>query len=192
MIRLDPPLRLAMRRDARALAELVNFAGEGLPLHLWTKIAGPRADPWEIGRERQEAKVDSANIVVVDEGDGVLAAMTGYVVGPEPEPVTDEMPPLFRPLQELENLAPESWYVNVLAAYPHARGRGYGTRLLQLADEFAREAGLDRLSIIVADLNDGARRLYERRGFSETARRPMVKEGWPGDGEEWVLLMKRL
>ena len=35
MIELDPPYRRATPEDAGALAELINFAGEGLPLYLW-------------------------------------------------------------------------------------------------------------------------------------------------------------
>ena len=34
-----PGLRAARPDDAPALAELVNFAGEGLPLYLWGKMA---------------------------------------------------------------------------------------------------------------------------------------------------------
>jgi hypothetical protein len=37
------------------------------------------------------------------------------------------MPAMFVPLQELENLAPGTWYVNVLAAYPEHRSQGHGT-----------------------------------------------------------------
>jgi len=96
------------------------------------------------------------------------------------------------PLQELENLAPGNWYVNVLACHPKERGKGYGARLLLEADERALESGCPALSIIVSDANEGARRLYERHLYRETARRPMVKEDWENRGESWVLLMKSL
>ncbi len=191
MIALAPPLRLARTDDASVLARLVNYAGEGLPLHLWTQIAEPGEDPWAVGARRQAQKAEEGKVVVVDEGAGPLAGLTGYQIGPGPEPV-DELPALFVPLQELENLAPDSWYVNVLAALPEARGRGLGTRLLGLADEIARAQGLARLSIIVADNNAGARRLYERQGYREVDRRRMVKDGWQSDGAEWVLLIKTL
>ncbi|MGH6904725.1 MAG: GNAT family N-acetyltransferase, partial [Geminicoccaceae bacterium] len=108
-----------------------------------------------------------------------------------PEAIDDEMPPMFVPLQELENLAPGTWYVNVLATCPEYRNRGHGTRLLGIAERLAAAAGSSGLSIIVSDANAGARRLYERCGCSEVARRPMVKEGWENPGENWVLLVKR-
>lgn len=192
MIDLGPPYRLARREDAAVLAELVNHAGEGMPLYLWTGWAAPGEDPWEVGRRRQaEALAAGKRIVVVDEGAGVVAGLTGYPIGSEPEPL-DGLPAMFAPLQELENLAPDSWYVNVLAALPAARGRGLGSGLLAVAERIAAAEGLRRMSIIVADGNAAARRLYERTGYRETARRRMVKEGWRSDSEEWVLLVKPL
>jgi ribosomal protein S18 acetylase RimI-like enzyme len=192
MLTLAQPLRRATADDAPALADLVNFAGEGLPLYLWGKMANANEDPWQIGRRRQAQKAAEGKIFVIDEGDGVMAALTGYAIPPVPEPIPDDLPALFRPLQELENLAPGSWYVNVLAAYPQCRNRGLGTRLLGVAEDITHEAGLAALSIIVAGSNTGARRLYERTGFAEVARRAIVKEGWASASTEWVLLIKHL
>lgn len=45
-------LRAATVDDADALAVLVNFAGEGMPLYLWEKMAQGGEDAWEIGRAR--------------------------------------------------------------------------------------------------------------------------------------------
>ena len=173
------------------LARLVNYAGEGLPLHLWTEMAEAGEDPWAVGARRQAAKAAKGKIVVVDEGAGPVAGLTGYPIGATPEPL-DGIPALFRPMQELENRALGSWYVNVLAALPEARGRGLGSMLLGTADEIARDLGLRRLSIIVADNNTGARRLYQRQGYAEAERRPMVKKGWRSDAAEWVLLLKSI
>jgi len=36
------------------MADLVNMAGEGLPLYLWTKLAAPGQSPWEVGQERAQ------------------------------------------------------------------------------------------------------------------------------------------
>ena len=44
----------------------------------------------------------------------------------------------------------------------------------------------------MSDANVGARRLYERSGYRETARRAKVKDDWPGEGHDWVLLVKPL
>jgi ribosomal protein S18 acetylase RimI-like enzyme len=194
MIELEPPFRYAKPADAPALAELINFAGEGLPLYLWTNLAQPGESPWEVGRRRALREAGSfsyRNAVVAEAGGRTVASLVGYALPDAPEPIDyDQMPPMFVPLQELENLAPRTWYVNVLATYPQYRGQGYGTRLLGIADRLAAATGRTGLSIIVSDANAGARRLYERCGYYELAMRPMVKERWQNPGDNWGLLVK--
>ena len=193
MIQLTPPFRRATPGDAQALAELVDFASEGLALYLWTKLAGPGGDPWTVGRERaqrEEGSFSYRHAVVLERDGGIVAGLIGYPLPDRPEPIPDSMPPMFVPLQELENLAPRTWYVNVLAAYPDQRSQGLGTALLAVADKLAAEAGSRGLSIIVSDANTGARRLYERTGYREVAKRAKVKEAWQSLGKDWVLLVK--
>jgi ribosomal protein S18 acetylase RimI-like enzyme len=99
---------------------------------------------------------------------------------------------MFVPLQELENLAPSTWYINVLAVGPQFRGQGLGTKLLALAEQTAQGLRKRGMSVIVSDANDGAHRLYHRVGYAETARRLMVKDAWENEGRSWVLLTKNL
>ena len=192
MVPLQQPFRVANDADAYELAELVNFAGEGLPLHIWSGIAQGSQDPWDVGRSRQAKKANEGQVVVVDLGNGAIASLTGYTIGEEPEPIGDDFPTLFRPLQELENQALESWYVNVLACYPEYRGKGYGSRLLKLAEYIARDEDLKRMSVIVSSNNSDARKLYERRGYEEVATLPCIKDDWKTETESWVLLLKSL
>lgn len=56
-----------------------------------------------------------------------------------------------------------------IALLPEWYGRGVGTHLLSRLVEEAREKGLTAV-LHVEHFNDGARRLYERLGFAETAR----------------------
>jgi hypothetical protein len=125
MVDLALPFRHATPDDAAALAELINFAGEGLPLYLWNKLAAPGESAWDVGRRRalREAGSFSYRNAVVAEADGrIVASLVGYALPDAPEPIDyDQMPPIFVPLQELENLAPQTWYVNVLATYPAYR-----------------------------------------------------------------------
>jgi ribosomal protein S18 acetylase RimI-like enzyme len=196
MVPFEPPFRRAAREDAAAMAELVNVAGENLPLYLWSRMAAPGQGAWEFGRlraQREEGAFSYRNTVIVEAADGRAAGcLIGYPLPKRAEPIPPDLPPLFRPLQELENLAPATWYVNVLAVYPEHRGRGLGSGLLALAERIAADLGSSGLSIIVSDANAGARRLYERRGYREAAARPMVKEGWENAGRNWVLLVKDL
>ena len=194
MVELTPPYRRATPGDAAALAELANEAGEGLPLYVWSTLAGGGDTPWDIGRER--ARRDSGaftwrNAIVREEDGEVLACLIGYPLPENMQPLDySDIPPLFVPLQRLEDQVPGSWYVNVLATRPAYRGKGYGRELLRLAEELAREQGCRGMSIIIVDTNEGARRLYERQGYVEKARLPVVKEGWRHPGREWVLLVK--
>ncbi len=191
-----PMFRAATPDDAAALAALVNFAGESLPLYLWGRMAEPGEDPWEIGRRRALRDAGSfsyRNATVAEIGGAVAATLIGYRLPDVPEPVDwSEMPAMFVPLQQLEDLAPGTWYVNVLATMPEFRGRGLGTRLLRLADEFAADTAAKGLSLVVADANAGARRFYGRCVYREVAARPMVKDDWGGSGRNWLLLVKDL
>jgi ribosomal protein S18 acetylase RimI-like enzyme len=192
-MQLAPPFRPATPADAQALVELVDFASEGMALHVWTKVAGPGGDPWAVGRERASREVGSfsyRNAVVMEHAGRVAAGLIGYRLPDRPEPIPDTMPPMFVPLQQLENLAPGTWYVNVLAAYPEHRGKRSGTALLAIAETLAAATASVGLSIIVSDSNTGARRLYERCGYGEVARRTKIKEDWRNPGTEWVLLTK--
>lgn len=194
MIDLASPFRRATPDDARVMAELVDMAGEGLPVYLWTRMAKPGEDAWAVGRQRarrEEGSFSYRNATLAEEGGAIVAGLIGYPLPKTPEPIDyATMPAMFVPLQELENLAPATWYVNVLATYPEHRGRGYGSRLLSLADDIAADAGTAGLSIIVNEANTDARRLYERSGYKEAARRPIVKDDWENRGSEWVLLVK--
>jgi ribosomal protein S18 acetylase RimI-like enzyme len=189
-VRLEPPLRPGTDADAAVLAALINEASHGLALHAWTLMAEPGADPWTVGIARQSQRAREGGWVVADEGAGPVAGL--LTVPPSVGPPGADLPAVFHPLVELEALAPDALYVNVLAALPEARGRGLGTRLMAVAEDLARAGGRRRLSLIVADDNAGARRLYARLGYRPMASRPMNKDGWEGSGEAWLLLVKDL
>jgi ribosomal protein S18 acetylase RimI-like enzyme len=177
------------------LAEFVNYAGEGMPLYLWGQIAEPGETAWDIGRRRAargEGSFSYRNATMIEHEGQCAGCLIGYEIPDNPQPIPSDMPAMFVPLQELENLAPNTWYINVLAVRPQFRRQGLGTRLLQLADGTARALGSRAVSVIVSDANAGARRLYERCGYKENATRPMVKESWKNEGQSWVLLTKAL
>ena len=195
MTEIDAPFRRATLADAGVLAELVQFASEGLALCLWTQLAGPGGDPWDIGRKRVRSEtggVSYRHALIGELAGSPAGALIGYPLGDKAEPIPGTLPAMLVPLHELTNLAPDSWYVHALAAYPQHRGRGLGTALLAAADRLAARAGTPGLSLIVSDTNAGARRLYERSGYREAARRRMVKENWQHPGADWVLMTKRL
>jgi len=194
VVRLEPPLRWARRGDSRRVAELMNIAGHGLPAYLWSLSAEDGQEPIEVGTARaarEDQNFSYRNAVVVEDGGEVVALLLAYRL-PEAgeEEDLDELPEVLRPLVELELLAPGTFYVNGLATLPGHEGRGLGSRLLDVANDLAAEAGCDELSLEVFERNEIAVRLYRRHGYRTVARRPAVPHpSYPYDGD--VLLMTR-
>src|SRR5688572_27956972 len=146
---LDRPLRPALIEDAPILAELVNYAGDGLPLHLWSKMAAAGESAWEVGRRRAarpEGGFSYHNAIIIEHRGTCAGCLIGFEIQDQPEPIGSDRPAIFVPFQEQENRAPGTWYVNVLAVRPQFRGLGLGTRLLDVADETgpARQARQER------------------------------------------------
>lgn len=182
-------VRPARREDAADLARLGDMAGHGLPSHFWRRAATPGQDPFEIGvarAARDDAGFSWRNAAVVEVDGRVAAALVAYQVGDTPQPL-EGLGPLVGTLQALEDRAPGSQYVNVLAVYPEFRRRGFARRLLEEAE---RRAGPRPLSLIVEDANTAARELYESFGFRTAAEVPMAKEDWQSDGTAWILMIR--
>lgn len=195
MTQTDPILRPATKEDAHSLADLINFAGEGMPLYLWGKMAAQGESAWDVGRARacrEEGSFSYLNAVVVEHGSDVASCLIGYVIDDKPDTIDPDTPAMFVPLIELENEALSSWYINVLGTYPEHRGKGIGTLLLDEASRIAEKNGLSRLSLIASDSNVNAIRLYERYGFEKRATRPMEKEDWESSAQNWILMIKDL
>lgn len=122
-------------------------------------MAGAGETALDVGRRRaarEEGGFSYRNAVVADPGTGAVAALIGYPLPDRAAPIDLDIPSMIVPLQQLENLACGSWYVNVLAAYPEHRGRGDGARLLGLVERLAGAAGRRGLSVIVSGSNEGA------------------------------------
>ena len=189
---VEPPrLRPARREDAPDLARLVDIAGEGLASYLWARGTRPGESAFDVGvrrAARDEGGFSWRNAVIAEVGDAVAGALIVYRIGETPKPL-DDLPAMFRPLQALENQAPGTLYVNVLATYPDFRRRGVASRLLAEAEVRAGTAGL---SLIVAEGNAPAIALYRAFGFAEAGRAPIVKEGWACASDSWVLMLKPL
>jgi ribosomal protein S18 acetylase RimI-like enzyme len=193
---LNVTFRPAVKADASALAVLIDIAGEGLPAYLWSTLKAPGQSILEVGRERaarEEGGFSYRNTIVAEVEGEIAACLVGYRLDDPYDPGNlEEVPPLVRPLVLLEAKAPGSWYVNVLATLPEFRRRGLGMALLGIAEQKALEHGAPALSVIVADGNERAARLYHRAGFTARARQPLVTyPGCPHSGD-WVLLVKSL
>ena len=189
-------IRNANKADSRAIAELALMAGEGIPGYFWAEAAGPGEDILDVGARNASSDTENfswrnTRIATIDER--VAGMVLAYRL-PDAEHAddVDDYPEFLRPLIELEHLVPESFYVNMLAAYPEYRGQGVGSALMCMVDGWAREAGCDLASIQVFEENTGALRLYQRLGYGEIARRAAVPHASHPYTGDVVLLTKRL
>jgi ribosomal protein S18 acetylase RimI-like enzyme len=189
-------LRPATREDAELLARLIDIAGEGFGKYLWSQAAGPGETALDVGRrraQREDGGFSYRNATLAEVDGKVAALLLGYrLADPYDAGDLQSVPATVRPLIELEAEAPGTWYVNALAAFPEYRGKGLGTLLLAEAENSARKTRVSSLSIIVAEQNEGAKRLYERAGYRAVARRPVVT--FPGFAHtgDWLLMTKRV
>ena len=183
--------RAAKKSDVAHLSRMLAYASEGLAPYYWQTIADDGQDPWEMGRTRclrKESSCSYTNTTVAEINGKYAGSLSTYLIDDVPEPIDLEtMPSIFIPIQELEDLAPSTQYVSVLAMYPDYRGHGIGSTFLAQAEKAA--AGRT-MSLVVSDGNPGAHSLYKRSGYREHASRKMIKEHWNGEGENWILMLK--
>ena len=189
-------IRPATRSDAPHMCTFIDMAGNGLAGALWLDLAAPGQSILEIGRSR--AIRDSGDFswrnTHILEIDGEPAGMVMGFRVPDPyhPPEISALHRVVRPLVELEALAAGSWYLNALAVYPEFRNRGLGKELIRKAEALARDAGADRISLIVVSANEGACAFYRKLGFSEGGRRPFVPFSDWGKGSDCILMFKEL
>jgi hypothetical protein len=75
-------------QDAPVLAELVNHAGDGLPLHLWSKMAVLGESAWDVGR-RRAPRPKAASPVARHHHQPprrIAGCLIGYALTDQPEP----------------------------------------------------------------------------------------------------------
>ncbi len=76
-------------------------------------------------------------------------------------------------------------YLKNLYVVPWARGRGYGARLLAVAEDWMRSLGAPRATLDVTADNESALRLYQRCGY-QIKRHRMEKDLTEQEEEAWL------
>jgi ribosomal protein S18 acetylase RimI-like enzyme len=102
----------------------------------------------------------------------VVGQLCTYLVESGAEMTDEPADPILEPYERLE--IPGTLYISSLAVFDEFRGMGLGTKMLSIARDQARESSLDALSLLVFEQNIGAVRLYQRKGFREVDRAPVV------------------
>lgn len=180
-------LRPATPDDAALMVELVDIAGDGLPMATWAQLAGS-TDPAEarahgIAHALRDRGGFTWRNALIAEWDGQPAGMLMCWPLPlDPRPL-EGLPAVVVPIQQLENLARGRLLVNALAVRSEFRGKGIAWMLLQTVT--------DRAALIVGDGNTPARQLYERLGFVEITRAAAVGDAdWTPPHAEWCLMVR--
>jgi ribosomal protein S18 acetylase RimI-like enzyme len=161
--------RPATREDCGVIAQLYQISSDGVADYIWTKIATPGENILDVGRRRYEREntcFSYQNCTVADIAGQVLGMLVAFPM--HVDPAETESDPVLAPYAILEE--DNSYYICGVALFPEARGQGVGSKFMQLAEQQARENKLEKLSLIVFEQNTGAKRLYDRLGYSEAAR----------------------
>lgn len=186
----DVSFRPAQKSDCRTIAELYSISSGGVAEYIWTKLARPGEALLDVGRrryEREDSLFSYRNCTIV-ESNGTIAGM--LIAFPMQSEFGEETDPVLVPYRKLEE--PGSYYICDMAMFPEFRGLGIGSRLLELAEAQARERGLSKMSLIVFEENAGAKRLYERFGYRESARHPVYPHPLVRYRGDAVLMVKTL
>ena len=192
MLGLHPPFRRATPGDARAIAELIDIAGKGMPSLLWEEEAEEGEAPLEVGArlvQRSGYSLSFENAVVGEDRGRVTSLLLGCVDNTEATDLADA-PEMVHPLIRLHRRAPGRWHVHALAVMPERRGQGLGTRLLRLVDALAADEGVTETSLTVAEQNEAARRLYDREGFRVVASEPVAPHPRINLSGHWLLMTR--
>ena len=167
-------IRPAGRTDSTDIARLFLISSDGLAEYIWSRITRAGETITEAGARRY-ARED----VAFSYQNCLIAARDGRTVGmahsfpmeadPDAEPETD---PVLKPYSDLEEYG--SLYLSGLAVDAGHRNDGIGNALLAAVNRRAKEFGVQRISLICMERNEGAMRLYRRLGFKERDRRAIV------------------
>ena len=169
-------IRAALKADAGDIARLYLISSDGLAAYIWSRHQTPGMSLEDVGRARysrakSESEFSYENCTLAERDGAIAGMMHGYPMHVS-ESGNEESDPILKPYAELE--LDRSFYISGLAVYEPFRGQGVGTELMDFAFARTQMLGLPKVSLICFEQNAGAMRLYQRLGFAEIDRRPIV------------------
>lgn len=193
-------LRPALKSDSADLALLDNIAGFGLSHWLWQRLGNTDRVEQAYVYGREKFTDDSSphgwkSATVAIENDMIIGMATSYIM---PTPDKDEytalkqMAPVFAPVFELHEYVAGNWYLDAIATYPQARGKGIGSMLMDDSLIKGRHIGAKKISLVAEDCNKNAVAFYKSRGFVLVASRPMVDFEYVNGSKNWLLMTAEL
>ena len=166
-------VRPARKSECRRIAELYRISSDGVADYIWTKLAQPGEDILDVGRRRYEQEgtpFSYQSCKMVELHGSVVGMLVAFPMTVDEE--YKEADPVLVPYSVLEE--DRSYYICGMAVDEEYRGEGIGTGLLDEAERSGRRLGFRKLSLVVFEQNVRARRWYERHGFVEKLRHPVV------------------
>lgn len=185
-------IRPAREAESRTIGIYFREAADGVADYIWSTMVEGGEDLLDVA-ERRFARTGTAfsyeNALVADEGGVPVGMAFGFPmhVDPEEESCDD---PVLAPYAKLE--ADNSYYLAGFAVEDSHRNLGIGSQLMAAFENKAREQGYDRISLIVFAANEGGLRLYQRLGFREVDRTPIVPHPLIHVEGDALLLVKNL
>ncbi|SJZ69921.1 Acetyltransferase (GNAT) family protein [Pilibacter termitis] len=185
-------IRQAKKADVAKLAELMLIIFQDMELPLLAKIGKEKLKNLLLQTFQEEEYRYSYTNALVAELDGEVVGVV-YCYNPQSEKVNDsafeqQLSGQYNLQEQLffqTEVLPDEWYLDSIALFSKARGKGLGTKLLLAALEKAKEKGAVNVGLNVEQNNQRARELYENLGFVEVAEVEIV-------GHKYGHLQKRL
>lgn len=186
-------LRKANKSDAADLAILENIASKGLAMWFWQGAvnAGKCDDPLQWGRHRMACvKIPNGylNAVVAERNSEIFGAAVGYLAVHDEESTQKNKIDVLKPIYSLFNQCIGDWYLDSIAVYTNARGKGIGAILLDDCFTRAKQTGAKKISLIAEDGNATALALYASRGLTEINRTRYIPFNDHPISNNWLLL----
>ena len=197
----DVLIRDAVAADAEALAEVCIMAGHGVMQLLYEGLL-PGKSLTDIIIARRLLNLESFAAlprwrVVTDLGGEVLGGLNSFphevLMNALADPLIDA--PRLAPiaaLSELEATATQTYFVNVIAIFPSARGTGAGYALMQEAERLARAQNFRRMALGTFGGDEKLISFYRRQGFEVVATRPMAPHPIFETDGDWALMQREL
>lgn len=192
-------IRPATVEDAREIASLIAISSDGVAVIEWAEAAEAEGvEPLDIGERayrNPEGDYSWRNCTIVEKDDKVAGMLLAFAMpaaearDPKQRPTIDDTN-VFAPYMYLEE--PDSWYICGVALYPEHRGKGLGTRLMNVASNQASQNGYKTLSLVAFAQNKGSVRLYKRLGFKVVDYAPVIPHSLIHYKGEALLMVSRL
>lgn len=189
----DVTFRCGEKSECRTIASLYSVSSDGVADYIWTKLAQPGEDILDVGQrryEQEDSMFSYKNCTVATLGEKIVGMLVAFPMSVEEGSEPSEEDPILAPYSKLEE--DNSYYICGMAVFPEYRGKGIGMKFLSLAEEQAKEKGFGKLSLIVFELNEGAKRLYDRHGYREVARERVVPHELLHYSGDALLMVKEL